>query len=148
VSQLSFSLDIPSEATPAFSLTAGEGGFSGGLEWRVKLSFLVSSPRKRNRASIDGRSSARNGAVEAGGETARNMVPIGGEVDNRLYTATQGLEPIYGHATEAKGGRNGGHGLEGQRGHAGRTEVVDCEIPIKVLAGNTAFLVKPSVHVI
>ena len=123
-SQLSFSLDIPSDATPAFSVSAGEGGFNGGLEWRVKLSFLVSCTRKRSRASLDGR---------VNGEAARNMVQTGGEGDNRLYAATQTLEPVYKEAA--------GAGLA-------RTEVIDCEIPIKVLAGNTAFLVKPSVHVI
>lgn len=63
----------------------------------------------------------------------RNMVQSGGEGDNRLYAATQGLEPVY---------------KDGGAGGAGKTEVIDCEIPVKVLAGNTAFLVKPTVHIV
>jgi hypothetical protein len=29
-----------------------------------------------------------------------------------------------------------------------RTETMECEVPVKVLAGNTAFLVRPSVHIV
>lgn len=76
------------------------------------------------------------------------MVQVGGEGDNRLYTATQGLEPIYKERRDGSRGRHASHGHGGPGGQVGKTEVIDCEIPIKVLAGNTAFLVKPSVHVI
>lgn len=88
-SKIAFSLDVPSEATPGFRLAAGDGGV-GGLEWRVRFSFLV--PTKQV-------------------ETLR-----GRDSDNRCYAVGQGSE----------------------------TSVVDCEIPIQVLAGTTAYIVKPT----
>ncbi|KAK4688655.1 RAB6A-GEF complex partner protein 2, partial [Tremellales sp. Uapishka_1] len=110
-SQLSFGLDIPSDATPAFSLAAGEEGSNGGLEWRIRLSFLVSVPaRKRGMAHSLVKDEAKG-----------------------VYVATASLSPVVGDH-------------EGYK--EAKTEVVDCEVPVKVLAGNTAFVVRPSVSFI
>ncbi|RXK36443.1 hypothetical protein M231_06287 [Tremella mesenterica] len=53
--RLVVALDIPSDATPSFSLSAGSDGRLGGMEWRLKVSLLVSVPprsRENGRPSI------------------------------------------------------------------------------------------------
>lgn len=116
--RLAFSLDIPSDATPAFGLNAGQHGEKGGLEWRVRLAYLVVIPRR-----------GKNG-------TGVSMIGVGdgdGDGDNEMSCAATSLAPMM----------NVDGGWE-----ESRCETVECEIPIRVLAGNTAFLVRPSVHVV
>ncbi|GMK56800.1 hypothetical protein CspeluHIS016_0306400 [Cutaneotrichosporon spelunceum] len=114
-----FSLDIPSDATPAFSLAAGEGD-RGGLQWRVRLAFLVASPRNRD------------GAEENKSECL-HLVPVEADGDNATYTASSGLVPF----------------IATREGWAeARAETVECEVPVQVLAGNTAFVVRPSVFTV
>lgn len=121
---MAFSLDIPSDATPSFALAAGPDGYPGGLEWRVRLSFLVSVPRKQSRGP---------------GHSLVGVSASHADNDNKLYAATTSLAPVHRNP-EA---RDGDEALV-----VGKTEVMDVEIPVKVLAGNTAFLVKPSVYVV
>lgn len=161
-SRTAFSLDIPSDATPAFTLAAGEGG-RGGLQWRVRLSFLVAAPPRRK--SRDGRKSGdtrkvsggdRRGsrgsgsakaAMEGGRMSASealgskklpdteclHLIPVEGDADNTPYTAAPGLVPF----------------IATREGWAeARAETVECEVPVQVLAGNTAFVVRPSVFTV
>jgi hypothetical protein len=133
-----FSLDIPSDATPAFSLMAGEDGKAGGLEWRVRLSFLVAVPPRRKSASVDHRrsTSARpRSPVKATTPvpaSVAHLLPTDGDSDNAPYTSAPTLVPFM------------------QEGNAdfveARTEMVECEVPVSVLAGNTAFVVRPGVY--
>ncbi|WVQ98723.1 hypothetical protein IAU59_005854 [Kwoniella sp. CBS 9459] len=168
-SRLAFSLDIPSDATPAFSLAAGEGG-KGGLEWKVKLQFVVAVPPHAH-----GDSHRRNQSLEysrgekqqATSSLAVSLLPLprtGHDNDNRFYTASTTLAPlmlVHGD-TDAPNGTDHidmKHNITGQGAPMGngsgpkrwmemKTELVECEVPVKVLAGNTAFVVRPSVWVI
>lgn len=130
-----FSLDIPSDATPGFSLSAGEGK-RGGLEWRVRIAFLVASGPKRksvDRRSRDGLSHANQDAPErpmAKPASSLHLTPTEGDSDNAIYSAASSLVPLIkqpGGWAEAK------------------AATVECEVPVQVLAGNTAFVVRPSV---
>lgn len=148
-----FSLDIPSDATPAFTLAAGDG-CSGGLQWRVRLAFLVASPPRRK--SGDGRKRSSGRAEESAREHKRSqspekspeekssskrhndseclhLIPVDGDADNTPYTAAPSLVPF----------------IATREGWAeARAETVECEVPVQVLAGNTAFVVRPSVFTV
>lgn len=155
--RMPFSLDIPSDATPAFALAAGEGR-AGGLEWRVRLAFLVASPpahrgpssshTPRTPQAAQGADSPLNGrpggdtkpaipAKAAGAahllsaNTMINLLPAEGDTDNVTFTAGPTLTP-YSKGSEGW--------LEA------RAETVECVVPVSVLAGNTAFVVRPSVY--
>jgi hypothetical protein len=120
-----FSLDIPSDATPAFSLAAGDGA-RGGLQWRVRLAFLVASPPRR-------RSGERKSEEKARTAECLHLVPVEADADNAPYTASPGLVPF----------------IATREGWAeARAETVECEVPVQVLAGNTAFVVRPSVFTV
>ncbi|BEI84235.1 hypothetical protein CcaverHIS002_0408390 [Cutaneotrichosporon cavernicola] len=114
-----FSLDIPSDATPAFSLSAGDGG-RGGLEWRVRLAFLVALPRRSTRS-------------EETESECLHLVPVEADGDNAPYTASPRLVPFI---------------ATGEGWAEARAETVECEVPVQVLAGNTAFVVRPSVFTV
>lgn len=91
------------------------------MEWRIRLAFLVST-----------------------GE-GTNLLPVGPkEGDNRIFTASQTLAPVLAN-------RNGRKSVDGyiqtSKEEMG-TETVECEIPIRVLPGNTAFKVKPNIYTV
>lgn len=138
----SFSLDIPSEGTPAFSVSAGEEGAEGGLEWRIRLTFLVAMGpgRRRARASMDGQS-AQRAAEDSRAEMPVHLLPSQGDQDNRVYSATEGLAPLVRCSVGDKG-RPKAEWAET------KLETVECEVPIRVLASNTAFVVRPNVFVV
>ncbi|WWC90026.1 uncharacterized protein L201_004956 [Kwoniella dendrophila CBS 6074] len=165
-SRLAFSLDIPSDATPAFSLAAGEEGGKGGLEWKVKLQFVVGIPPKHhNQQHVQSNVHRKSESIVRGEKslvplmgknTAINLLPrtgVSNDNDNRFYTASTTLTPLYHTSDSPK--MNEMHVEKGYNGERSpskwqemNTELVECEIPIKVLAGNTAFVVRPSVWVI
>ena len=141
--RMAVSLDIPSDATPAFSLAAGPGGKKGGVEWRVRLAFLVAVPAsRRNRKSIDGRRGPRKSVDGHAGPTSVHLLPDSGphatrdDKDNSFYAASPGLAPLVPvpHSKDQSGQI---------MWEELKTELVECEIPIRVLAGNTAFVVRP-----
>lgn len=120
-SRLSFSLDIPSDSTPDFHITAGNDGLKGGLEWKLRISFLVAIPHRKS-APV-------------------HLLPLPDNInddDNIFYAASTGLSPLVPIKE---------HG-EQVAWEEMKVETVECEVPIKVLAGNTAFVVRPSVHII
>ncbi|OCF35443.1 hypothetical protein I316_02995 [Kwoniella heveanensis BCC8398] len=187
-SRLAFSLDIPSDATPAFSLAAGEGD-KGGLEWKVKLQFVVAVPPAHSVAHDTTHRRKGSSNFTRGGQsdekqqqqqrqrqrqqsssTAVSLLPSprsGIDHDHRFYSASTTLAPLVpvtGSATATHNGSNTDYTdakqavarLDVVGGGAGgttrwvemKTELVECEVPVKVLAGNTAFVVRPSVWVI
>ncbi|ORX39858.1 Rgp1-domain-containing protein [Kockovaella imperatae] len=113
--QMAFSLDIPSDATPAFGLLTGSGGDPGGLEWRVRLSMCVSTK-------------------------GVHLVPIakatGAAAEGQVSTASSSIAPLVPVKRDTDVWREQ------------ETEIIECDIPIRVLAGNTAFLVRPSTQII
>ena len=59
-----------------------------------------------------------------------------GESDNQVFAASTGLNPLLPpHDGD-------------ERWQETKSETVECEVPIRVLAGNTAFVVHPTVHVV
>jgi hypothetical protein len=116
-------LDIPSDSTPDFHITAGQEGFKGGLEWKVRIAFLVGVPH------------------HTGHTRPVHLLPLpesANDDDNLFYAASTGLSPLVPLKE---------HGKQ-VAWEEMKVETVECEVPIKVLAGNTAFVVRPSVHTI
>lgn len=135
---------------------AGKEGYRGGLEWRVRLAFLVASPSRRRqsfarRESLDKRRE-HNNTVE---DQSVHLMPIStSDEDNDLYAASTSLAPLLPVMEQKSPAPN-----DPDRDKPGTervqigweemvTEVVECEIPIQVLAGNTAFVVRPTVHAV
>ncbi|KAL1405293.1 Golgi membrane exchange factor (Ric1p-Rgp1p) subunit [Vanrija albida] len=155
-SRISFTLDIPSDATPAFGVAAGGEGRPGGVEWRVRLAFLVSSPPSpkgnghARRSSVGGRKSAdarRSSSPEKRksedkrrpATSSISLLPVAtGDGDNQPFVASAGLAPLF-----APGGTT-----NPELWAETRAETVECEVPVQVLAGSTAFVVRPSVYTV
>lgn len=132
-SRLSFSLDIPSDATPGFSVMAANDGHPGGLQWKVKLSFLVLQPRAHTKQS-SGAHALRH--VESQSEIA----PAEEDLDNEYIIAP-------GHLTSSRLNSDLLSNRPGQAAQApGKSgaDMVECVVPVRVIAGNTSFLVKPA----
>ncbi|WRT67131.1 uncharacterized protein IL334_004097 [Kwoniella shivajii] len=181
-SRLAFSLDIPSDATPGFSLAAGQGD-KGGLEWKVKLQFVVAVPHHHHQHHHDHRQQSNNRKSESTARTDKghvkhkrqnqsvNLLPRNGssnDHDNRFYSATNTLTPLLplseplridGISSNSDSDEKDLNLDRGEkpikrrssttmRWEEMKTELVECQVPVKVLAGNTAFVVRPSVWVI
>lgn len=121
--RLAFNLDIPSDATPGFSFGAGEEKGEGGVEWKIRLAFLVSAP------------------LTSRGERPSPMLVSAKEGDNKFYTANPSLAPVI--LVRNGEGKSGGGAVEEME-----TETVECEIPIKVLPGNNTFKIRPAVYTV
>ncbi|KAK2459798.1 hypothetical protein APHAL10511_008230 [Amanita phalloides] len=114
VERTTFSLDIPSDASPAFEVGVGEGG-GGGLEWRVRLCLVV-----------------------AGGGEMRGMEEDGvGGRWGRGWVASGSIVPFEKRVV----GERRGWSLWGGRGEWERAQVsrVECSVPVGVCAAHTAF---------
>ncbi|KAL7416950.1 Rgp1-domain-containing protein [Mrakia frigida] len=155
--RLPFSLDIPSPGTaggagiaPSFVLRAGEGEDikAGGVEWKIRLSFLVSVPPKQHHH--------RSKSGEGGGDGAAAVMPVAGVAVRPTHLVPSwknpsldprhvGFEPASSIAPVLPS--SGGGMVEGRGGRvetrekrdAGggwwkemRTEVVECDVPISV----------------
>lgn len=131
-SRLSFSLDIPSDSTPDFAITAGDERHRGGLQWRLRIAFLVSTPKRPHRHHHH-----HNGEQPS----PVHLLPLpetANDPDNSLYAASTGLPPLVPVIEDGKQ----------VAWEEMKVETVECEVPIKVLAGNTAFVVRPSIYII
>ena len=68
-----------------------------------------------------------------------HLVPVPASTaddDNRFFSASTSLSPLLTSSLENE---------EGTRLEM-KSETVGCEVPVRVLAGNTAFVVRPSVY--
>ncbi|KAF8584974.1 Rgp1-domain-containing protein [Ramaria rubella] len=154
--RVSFALDIPSDASPAFEVTQGPGGQVGGLEWKVRLSLLVSVATSPGNAKGKGREVEVRGLVRDGptGEwgtswrASESLVPmerVRAPISERpplLKTSsswTAIFSPFargtYHDADEEESDDDDDDG-EWMEMNA---ETVECMVPIRVFAGNTAF---------
>ncbi|EJT98979.1 Rgp1-domain-containing protein [Dacryopinax primogenitus] len=136
--QLPFSLDVPSDASPAFRFAAvdfSEG--EGGLRWRVRVCFLV--------------------VIAAG--LSRHLVPEGYEDDwGTAWRASSTLTPLASRgmpspssmtSTPLPGSWNSSAGSPSSGGEARnggsvdwqevKAETVECDIPLAIWPGNTLF---------
>lgn len=90
--RIPFSLDIPSDASPGFRVTLDEGSSeagSGGLEWRVRMCFLVAM------GFSSGEDDDEYDEAGLGLGTTRHLVRDGSGGDwGTSWKATPGLAPI------------------------------------------------------
>jgi hypothetical protein len=136
-SRLSFSLDIPSDSTPDFAITAGDDRRRGGLQWKLRIAFLVSAPSHRQKHHSHGHEHEHDTRKQA----PIHLLPLPetlNDPDNALYAASTGLSPLV---PVIEGGKQ-------VAWEEMKIETVECEVPIKVLAGNTAFVVRPSTFIV
>lgn len=156
--RLSFSLDIPSDATPAFNLAAGEGE-KGGLQWKLKLNFTVGVPPREWKRKIDESNLKSENDVDTKGTmkcSGVHLLPIqhsrNVDGDNTFYSASTGITPLIPrhrqNISSASGSKSDAKNEEAVNWYESRTESVECEVPVRVLAGSTAFLVRPSVYAV
>ncbi|KAI6040056.1 Rgp1-domain-containing protein [Pisolithus marmoratus] len=163
-----FSLDIPSDASPAFQVQIGEEQQgAGGLSWRVKLCLLVGVASESSQVGSNGsrfKHLVRDGRAGEWGvpyrasETIAPMERTKGEIETGPSTWTQYLvssllgsgERRYHDGDEEEVEEGEGESEEGrwpepkeeenERGWKEvKVETVECEVPIRVWPGNTAF---------
>lgn len=165
-----FSLDIPSDASPAFQVQIGEEQQgAGGLSWRVKLCLLVGVASESMEAESNGsrfKHLVRDGRAGEWGvpyrasESIAPMERTKGEIETGPATWTQylvssllgsgerryhdGDEEEVDEEEEGEGEEEGGwpepKEEDKERGWKEvKVETVECEVPIRVWPGNTAF---------
>jgi len=164
-----FSLDIPSDAAPAFGVAMG-GPPAGGLEWRVRLCLLVAVAATDARAHEEGvrlkqlvldgprgqwgsswvptagiaplehaEAAARAAPEVAGTRTWASFFAstFMGPSEGAFHDGDEAVESEDEVRSVAEGEVDLGAGEEGWR--AVRVETVECEVPVRVWPGNTAF---------
>lgn len=165
-----FSLDIPSDASPAFQVQIGEEQQGmGGLSWRVKLCLLVGVASESMEVESNGsrfKHLVRDGRAGEWGvpyrasESIAPMERTKGESETGPATWTQylvssllgsgerryhdGDEEEVDEEEEGEGEEEGGwpepKEEDKERGWKEvKVETVECEVPIRVWPGNTAF---------
>ncbi|KZP30270.1 Rgp1-domain-containing protein [Athelia psychrophila] len=160
-----FALDIPSDASPAFDVQ-NSADTPGGLEWKVRLCLLVAIAAPTAPCGPEGvrvksmlRDSAR-GEWGSSWKACAGLAPLERRDPGAGRAAAQtwgqyltpaflGGDPAYDEEGDEEGdGLWDGAGTDGaQRDFGGgrggwvdvRVETVECEVPIKVWPGNTAF---------
>lgn len=167
VLRTTFSLDIPSDASPAFQVQLGDVGhkpkssaFAGGLFWRVRLSLLVAVAAESSEISADGvrlKQLAQDGPAGEWGTSYKAYASIAPKERPRKdeqtvqpsSTWTQLFVSSFlgvgereyhdGDEEEIEEGesKTGGDDEDGWKDV--RVETVECEVPINVWPGNTAF---------
>ncbi|KAK0434585.1 Rgp1-domain-containing protein [Armillaria borealis] len=168
-----FSLDIPSDGSPAFQISIGDDFPTtlGGLEWKVRLCLLVSIAAESSHAGSEGvrmKSLVRDGpegewgaswwATKSIAPMEKPVVPVRppqpqgwaaylaasilGTGESEYHDGDEEeVEVIDGIKADPGGGVgvgvDFGGGREGWK--AVKVETVECEVPVKVWPGNTAF---------
>ncbi|CCO33369.1 hypothetical protein BN14_07444 [Rhizoctonia solani AG-1 IB] len=133
-----FSLDIPSDGTPTFVLrtgeSAGRGAIEGGLQWRVRMALVVCmTPAARARyLELDGPGNDWGEAWHVPGDPA----PLGPVDPKAPPTTTEGWGSFFR-------GWTGDEEPTVQEPDEGwtrlRPETIECELPISVFPGSTAY---------
>jgi hypothetical protein len=163
--RVAFALDIPPDASPAFQIEVeGEPGYleppipvgPGGLEWKVRLCLLVavgSDQSRKGTSSAQLKTLVRDGPSGEWGISWRgapSIAPLEQINDASTVSSPSGLRswasylasPFTGGASERYDGDELGEGDEREveeEWSAVKVETVECEVPVKVWPGNTAF---------
>jgi len=161
-----FALDIPPDSSPAFQIEVqGEPGYleppipvgPGGLEWKVRLCLLVAVASDQSWEGADGvrlKTLVRDGPSGEWGISWRgtpSIAPLEQINDTAAAGTPNGLRswasylasPFMGSGTERY--HDGDELDEGDEREVEeewlgvKVETVECEVPIKVWPGNTAF---------
>ncbi|KAH7923767.1 Rgp1-domain-containing protein [Leucogyrophana mollusca] len=162
-----FSLDIPSDASPAFQVQIGESNTKspstpGGLVWRVRLCLLVAVAAESSQAGSDGvrlKQLVRDGPKGDWGTSWKASTGIAPLERPQLAANGKSQEPstwahffvssFLGGAGE-KEYHDGDEDVDGEElwqdpgdgedeWKEVKVETVECEVPINVWPGNTAF---------
>lgn len=106
--------------SPSFVLRAGpeSAGGPGGLEWKIKLSFLVSVPIKSGLPGSRGVPAHLVPTTSAPGQDPRH----------HCFQAAESIAPVVAGPSAGSGERQGGVVEWAEL----RTEVVECDVPITV----------------
>jgi len=169
VLRTTFALDIPSDASPAFRVELGDSGHgtsasAGGLHWRVRLSLLVAVATESSPVDSDGALFKQLAQDGTGGEWGMSYgaypsiapkerlekdeptVQPSSTWAQFLVTSLLGSgEREYHDGDEEEEERDGdGDGSEAKEIEETEwrdvaVETVECEVPITVWPGNTAF---------
>lgn len=159
VLRTTFSLDIPSDASPAFQVELSETGskgsaFSGGLLWRVRLSLLVAVAAETSQISGDGvrlKQMAPDGPAGEWGTPYKAYPSIAPKERPKQEGARVQPSSTWTHffvssflGTGEREYHDGDEEEEEPKGSEEewgdvRVETVECEVPINVWPGNTAF---------
>ncbi|KAF8508516.1 Rgp1-domain-containing protein [Gautieria morchelliformis] len=153
--RVTFALDIPSDASPAFEVGQGPNGRTGGLEWKVRLCLLVSAATGTGSAKGKGRAVEVRGLVRDGpaGEWGTSWRASESLTPMERVRAPPPEQPLqktprswlaifntfangtYHDADEQEDEDNEDDGEWAEMS----AETVECLVPIRIFAGNTAF---------
>lgn len=170
----SFSLDIPADGTPAFEITAydpDEG--AGGLAWHVRMNFLVAiAPPHSTESVMQGgdeetlRSHVQDGPGGEWGSSWRasdSLTPLvvpavaRNNVRPELWsgtmpTASGGASMFLGESEDNAEEGDGEVGDDDERRGVGvggwvpvEVQTVECEVPVSIWPGATAFRPRESI---
>lgn len=145
-----FSLDIPSDASPSFQVQIGDDepkGMPGGLVWRVRLCLLVAVA---SQADGELKSLVRDGRAGEWGTPYRALPTIAPmerlkgpeDMTSQSSTWTQYLMTSFLGSGERRyhdGDEDEGWAEREGEWHEVKVETVECDVPITVWPGNTAF---------
>lgn len=162
-----FSLDIPPDASPAFGikLATADGPSVGGLEWRIRLYLLVAVTSPGAQEGPDGvrmKHLVRDGPRGEWGiswAAAKTLAPSERMPPGLLAPSTTNMprptqswtsfftSAILGSTEPMNQYHDGDEDIEEEEEQEGNeadwkevpVEMVECEVPIKVWPGNTAF---------
>jgi len=136
-SRTTFGLNIPSDASPEFRIeSTGRAPGGGGVSWKIRICLLVAIARGRTaHLAQDGDGSGWGTPWSARSSIAPSEIITNesGEEPSRLGAsswASMFATPFLSRASSAR---------ELDVGEALALETVECEVPIKVWPGNTAF---------
>ncbi|KAI0045747.1 Rgp1-domain-containing protein [Auriscalpium vulgare] len=156
-----FALDIPPDASPAFQLALGDAAPRGGLEWKVRLCLLVAVAQDGARVKGMLRDGARgewgSAWVPTAGIAPLERPPVPPAAASSPPPAARGWAAFFASTFmgPSGGGFHDGDEDVDEDGEAGAAEVdlgageegwremavetVECEVPVKIWPGNTAF---------
>jgi len=157
-----FALDIPPDASPAFQIEVqGESGYleppmpvgPGGLEWKVRLCLLVAVASEESRKGVNGvrlKTLVRDGPSGEWGISWRgapSIAPSEKMNDATAVNSPSGLRswanylasPFTGVGFDGDELDEEDDGEVDEEWSTVKVETVECEVPIKVWPGNTAF---------
>lgn len=124
-----FALNIPSDAAPEFSLCTGRGA-AGGVAWKIRICLLVAAGEGTHLVRDAGASSAWAASAVARASIAPVVAEGAVEAQTPLTPSwTALLSSPFARTPEVGPSRTGDV----------RLETVECEVPVRVWPGNTAF---------
>ncbi|KZT58546.1 Rgp1-domain-containing protein [Calocera cornea HHB12733] len=135
--RLPFSLDVPSDASPAFRFSAGEvARGEGGLQWRVRICFLVTAGSGPSRHLV------RDGYEDDWGVAWRaslTLAPLVSKTSPSPSSVPSTPVPGGWNMPKQPASDDAVHAVDDQDWGEAKTETVECEIPLAIWPGNTLF---------